>query len=162
MVLCSFRIRPGKVLPKTVGCLLLSACCICTADDLFTPDSQQALNLQSASLFFSDNAFGMDNSELFQAADYLRNNSMNSVRPHLNYQWLQMHTYPGEFRPTMGGRALSKILKMGLKTYMQNNKRTIQNSLLRYTTNQGKIGNSVDYGISLSNDKFKVSFEYEF
>ncbi|GAB2901758.1 hypothetical protein GCM10027180_34940 [Microbulbifer echini] len=142
--------------------LLLPTCCFCTADELFIPDSQQALNTQSVNLFFSDSAFAMDNAALFQAADFLRNNSMNSTQRRLNYQWLQMHTYPSEYRPTSGGRALSKILKIGWETYKQRNKRTVQRSLLRYTTNSGKIGNSVDYGISLSDDKFKVSFEYEF
>lgn len=104
----------------------------------------------------------MDNADLFQAADFLRNNSMNSMQRRLNYQWLKMHTYPNEFRPTTGGKALSKILKMGWETYKQRNKRTVQNSLLRYTDNKGKIGSSFGYGISISDDKFKVSFEYEF
>jgi len=141
---------------------LLPACCICSADDLFIPDSQHALNTQSGSLFFSDSAFAMDNADLFQAADFLRNNSMNSMQRRLNYQWLKMHTYPNEFRPTTGGKALSKILKMGWETYKQRNRRTVQNSLLRYTDNQGKIGSSFGYGVSISDDKFKVSFEYEF
>ncbi|WP_445359698.1 hypothetical protein ACJJIC_18945 [Microbulbifer sp. ANSA002] len=162
MALCSFRIRPGKSLPKTVGLLLFPTCCICSADELFIPDSQQALNIQSVNLFFSDSAFAMDNAALFQAADYLRSNSMNSTQRRLNYQWLQMHTYPSEFRPTTGGKALFKIVKIGLDTYKQRNKSTVQKSILRYTTNRGKIGNSVDYGINLSDDKFKISFEYEF
>ncbi|WP_444945534.1 hypothetical protein ACJJIP_15615 [Microbulbifer sp. VTAC004] len=162
MVLCNFRIRQGKTLPTTVGLLLLPACCFCSADDLFIPDSQQALNLQSGNLYFSDSAFAMGNADLLQAADFLRSNSMNSTQRRLNYQWLKMHTYPSEHRPTTGGKALVKILKMGFETYKQRNKRTARNSLLRYTTNRGKIGNSVDYGFSLSNDKFKVSFEYEF
>ncbi|MDP5209186.1 hypothetical protein [Microbulbifer sp. 2205BS26-8] len=162
MVLCSFRVGLHNTLPKTFGLLLLSACCLCSADDLFIPDSHQALNIQSESVFFSDSAFAMDNTALFQAADYLRNNTMSGVQRRLNYQWLQMHTNPNEFRPTTGGKVLSKILKMGWETYKQRNKRTVQNSLLRYTTHQGKIGSVIDYNIRLSNDKFHFSFEYEF
>ncbi|WHI48404.1 hypothetical protein ACJJIW_01460 [Microbulbifer sp. JMSA004] len=162
MLLCSFRFSANQLVPKTVGLFLLPACCVCSADELFIPDSHETLNMESGSLFFSDSAFAMDNEALVQAAEYLRTNSMSNVQRRLNYQWLQMHTNPDKFKPLKGGKALSKILRMGLETYKAQNSRAARTGLLRYTNNEGKIGSSVDYGISLSDDKFKFSFELEF
>ncbi|MCO1333737.1 hypothetical protein MO867_05215 [Microbulbifer sp. OS29] len=162
MPLCSFRYSANLFVPRAFGLFLLPACCICTAEDLFIPDSHQTLNMESDSLLFSDTAFAMDNAALIQSAEYLRTNNMSNVQRRLNYQWLQMHTNPDKFKPTTGGKALSKILRMGLETYKAQNSRASRSGLLRYTTSEGKIGNSVDYGVSLSNDKFKFSFEVEF
>lgn len=158
----SIRLRPSKHLPAVFTLLLLPTSSSCLADELFIPDSSSALNLQADNAFFVDSAFGMDNTALYQAAENLRNNSMGTVQRRLNYQWLQMHTNPDEFKPTTGGKALNEILKMGWKTYREQNKRKKQSALLRYTTGHGKIGKSMDYDVRLSDDKFKVSFEYEF
>ncbi|WP_444944922.1 hypothetical protein ACJJIK_09835 [Microbulbifer sp. ZKSA006] len=162
MLLCSFRFSVNQLVPKILGLALLPVCCVCSADDLFIPDSREALNLESGSLIFPDSAFAMDNDALTQAAEYLRTNSMSNLQRRLNYQWLQMHTSPDKFKPLRGGKALSKILRMGLDTYKTQNSRAARIGLLRYTDHEGKIGGSVDYGISLSDDKFKFSFELEF
>lgn len=143
-----------------LGLLLFPAAGI--ADELFIPDSSNALNLQADNAFFVDSAFALDNAALYQAAENLRNNSMSNVQRQLNYQWLQVHTHPEKFKPTMGGRALNQILKMGWDTYREQNKRKSSNPLLRYSTGHGRIGKAMDYDVRLSDDKFKVSFEYEF
>ncbi|WP_237063949.1 MULTISPECIES: hypothetical protein [Microbulbifer] len=161
MELCSTRFRSSRHLTAVLGLFLLPATCL--ADDLFIPDSSHALNLQADNAFFVDSAFALDNTALYQAADNLRNNSMSNVQRQLNYQWLQMHTHPDKFKPTMGGRALNQILKMGWDTYREQNKRNSSNPLLRYSNaGHGRIGKSMDYDVRLSDDKFKVSFEYEF
>jgi hypothetical protein len=141
---------------------LLPASSYCLADELFIPDSNSALNLQAGNAFFIDSAFGMDNQALYDAAENLRNNSMGTVQRQLNYQWLQVHTNPDEFKPATGGRALNEILKMGWKTYREQNKRAKQNRLMRYTDGHGKLGESMDYDLRLSDDKFNFSVEYEF
>ncbi|WP_308368273.1 MULTISPECIES: hypothetical protein [unclassified Microbulbifer] len=156
------RFRPSKHLPAVFTLLLLPASGSSFADELFIPESNTALNLQADNAFFVDSAFGMDNAALYQAAENLRNNSMGTVQRQLNYQWLQMHTNPDEFKPTTGGKALNEILKMGWKTYREQNKRRKESALIRYTSGHGKIGKSMDYDVRLSDDKFKFSFEYEF
>ncbi|AMX04208.1 hypothetical protein A3224_11185 [Microbulbifer thermotolerans] len=142
--------------------LLLPTSGSCLADELFIPDSTSALNLQADNAFFTDSAFGMDNAALYEAAENLRNNSMDSVQRRLNYQWLQMHTNPDKFQPTTGGKALNEILKMGWKTYREQNKRNFSSGLLRYTSGHGTIGKALDYDVRLSDEKFRFSFEYEF
>jgi len=159
---CSFRFLPNKHLPAVFSLLLLPASSCCLAEDLFIPDSTSALNLQADNAFFIDSAFGMDNEALYEAAENLRNNSMGTVQRRLNYQWLQTHTNPDKFQPTTGGKALNQILKMGWQTYREQNRRNLNNGLLRYTSSHGKIGNALDYDVRLSDDKFNFSFEYEF
>jgi len=162
MELCSFRFKSSKHLPVVFTLLLLPASSACLADDLFIPDSHNALNLEADNAFFVDSAFGMDNAALIEAAENLRNNSMSTVQRRLNYQWLQMHTHPEDYQPTTGGKALNEILKMGWQTYREQHKRGKSSRLWRYTTGHGKIGKTMDYDLRLSGDKFKVSFEYEF
>lgn len=162
MELCSNRFRTGKHLSAVFTLLLFPISSHCLADDIFIPDSNGALNLQANNAFFIDSAFGMDNAALYQSAESLRNNSMGTVQRQLNYQWLQMHTNPDEFKPTTGGKALNEILKMGWDTYREQNRRANSNALMRYTSGHGKIGKSFDYDVRMSGDKFNFSFEYEF
>ena len=162
MELCSNRFRTGKHLSVVFTLLLYPISSNCLADDLFIPDSIGALNLQADNAFFIDSAFGMDNAALYQSVESLRNNSMGTVQRQLNYQWLQMHTNPDEFKPTTGGKALNEILKMGWDTYREQNRRASSNALMRYGSGHGKIGKSFDYDVRLSGDKFNFSFQYEF
>lgn len=156
----SFRFRTGKCLAAAFGLVLLPVSSL--ADDIFIPDNHSGLNLQADNAFFTDSAFGLDNAALYQAAENLRNNSMSNVQRRLNYQWLQFHTSPNEHKPTTGGRALGEILQMGWQTYRKQHKRNMDSRLLRYTSGRGTIGNSLDYDMRLSGDKFNFSFEYEF
>lgn len=158
----SIRFRPGKHLAMVFGLSLFPACGSSLADELFIPDSNSALNLQADNAFFIDSAFGMNNAALYQSAANLRNNSMSTVHRRLNYQWLQTYTNPDQFKPITGGRAINEILQMGWQTYRQQHKRKLNNRLMRYTSSYGKIGNSLDYDLRLSDDKFNFTFEYEF
>ena len=162
MELCRHRPRASRHLPYVFALILSPVSTHCLSDELFIPDSNTALNLQADNAFFVDSAFGMDNTALFEAAENLRNNSMGNVQRQLNYQWLQMYTNPDEFEPTTGGKAVNEILKMGWRTWREQNRRSSSNGLLRYTDGHGKIGQAFDYDVRLSDDKFKFSFEYEF
>ncbi|WP_240914296.1 hypothetical protein [Microbulbifer sp. SH-1] len=167
METCSSRFRSNKrlisSLPVVLGILLLPVSTALFAEDtIFIPDSTKALNLQADNAFFIDSAFGMDNNALFESAENLRNNSMGMVHRRLNHQWLEVHTYPDQSENVTGGRAINEILKMGFKTYMEQHKRAKQHPLLRYTNSHGSLNNALDYDFRLSDDKFSISFEYEF
>ncbi|MEW5249103.1 hypothetical protein [Microbulbifer discodermiae] len=163
MEFCSHRFIRGKHLSAVFSLIFLPLLPNhCPANDQFIPDSVGGLNLQADSTFFTDSAFGMDNTALYQSAASLRNNSMGTVQRQLNYQWLQMHTNPDEFTPTTGGKVLNEILRMGWDTYRRHNRHTKDSALLRYTSGSGKIGKAFDYDLRLSDDKFRFSFEYEF
>ena len=163
---CS-RFRSNKCLASSLsaalGILLLSVSASLLADDnIFIPDSSSALNLQADNAFFIDSAFGMDNNALYESAENLRNNSMGMVQRRLNHQWLEVLTYPDQSENVTGSRAINEILKMGFKTYMEQHKRARQHPLLRYTNSHGSLNNALDYDFRLSDDKFSISFEYEF
>ncbi|WP_226702363.1 hypothetical protein [Microbulbifer elongatus] len=166
METCSTRFRSNKrlvsSLPAAIVFVLLPASAPLLADDIFIPDSTSALNLQADNAFFIDSAFGMDNQALFESAENLRNNSMGMVHRRLNHQWLEQHTRPEETQNVTGGRAVNEILKMGFKTYMEQHKRSKQHPLLRYTNSGGRLNNALDYDFRLSDDKFKISIQYEF
>ncbi|WP_295800401.1 hypothetical protein [uncultured Microbulbifer sp.] len=162
METCGNRFLSSKCLPAMLSLLLLPLSTCALADDIFIPDSTSALNLQADNAFFIDSAFGMDNQALLQSADNLRNNSMGMVQRRLNHQWLEMHTNPEQTQTSTGGRAVNEILKMGFRTYMEQHKRNKQHPLLRYTQGHGKLNSALDYDVRLSDDKFKISFEYEF
>ncbi|WP_233998875.1 hypothetical protein [Microbulbifer pacificus] len=155
--------RLARSLPAAFGILLLPISTTLLAEDtIFIPDSSSALNLQADNAFFIDSAFGLDNTALYESAENLRNNSMGMVHRRLNHQWLEVHTYPDQSENVTGGRAINEILKMGFKTYMEQHKRARQHPLLRYTNSHGSLNSGVDYDFRLSDDKFSISFEYEF
>ena len=162
METCGNRFLSSKRLTAVLSLLLLPLSSSVLADDIFIPDSTSALNLQADNAFFIDSAFGMDNKALLESAENLRNNSMGMVQRRLNHQWLEVHTSPEEGRASTGGRAVNEILKMGFRTYMEQHKRSRQHPLLRYTEGHGKLSSALDYDVRLSDDKFKISFEYEF
>lgn len=154
--------RLASSLSAAIVFVLLPASAPLLADDIFIPDSTSALNLQADNAFFIDSAFGMDNKALFESAENLRNNSMGMVQRRLNHQWLELHTRPEETQNVTGGRAVNEILKMGFKTYMEQHKRSKQHPLLRYTQSGGRLNNALDYDFRLSDDKFRISVQYEF
>ena len=156
--------RLANAVPVVLGLVLLPISSTLLADDIFIPDSNGALNLQADNAFFVDSAFGMDNQALYESAENLRNNSMGMIHRRLNHQWLEQHTRPSEYVDKTGGRAVNEILKMGFKTYMAQHKRSKQHPLLRYTQSEGKFkfNKALDYDFRLSDDKFKLSVEYEF
>lgn len=162
----SNRFRSSKCLasclPAALALAFFPASSTVLADEIFIPDSTTALNLQADNAFFIDSAFGMDNQALYESAENLRNNSMGMVHRRLNHQWLELHTRPDESQNVTGGRAVNEILKMGFKTYMEQHKRNKQHPLLRYTQSHGNLNNKLDYDFRLSDDKFRVSFEYQF
>ncbi|WP_255872845.1 hypothetical protein [Microbulbifer elongatus] len=156
--------RQARALSAVLGLLLLPISSTLFADDIFIPDSNSALNLQADNAFFIDSAFGMDNNALYESAENLLNNSMGMIHRRLNHQWLEQHTRPSEYVDKTGGRAVNEILKMGFKTYMEQHKRSKQHPLLRYTQGGSKFNfnDALDYDVRLSDDKFKISVEYEF
>ncbi|MBB5212053.1 hypothetical protein [Microbulbifer hydrolyticus] len=162
----SIRFRSNKrlvcSLSAATALVFFSVSAPLLADDIFIPDSTSALNLQADNAFFIDSAFGMDNRALYESAENLRNNSMGMVQRRLNHQWLELHTRPEETQNATGGRAVNEILKMGFKTYMEQHKRSKQHPLLRYTQSGGRLNSALDYDVRLSDDKFRISVQYEF
>ncbi|WP_227718267.1 hypothetical protein [Microbulbifer sp. Q7] len=157
-----FNRRHACRLPAAIALAFLPVSTHLLADDIFIPDSTSALNLQADNAFFIDSAFGMDNQALYESAENLRNNSMGMVHRRLNHQWLELHTRPDQSQNVTGGRAVNEILKMGFKTYMEQHKRSKQHPLLRYTQSGGRLNSALDYDFRLSDDKFKISVQYEF
>lgn len=105
---------------------------------------------------------GMDNVSLYQAADNYLKKELNASQRALNHQWLEQHHY--EMRISQGGRVLSKMIKMGFKTYwggMRNSKfRT--NNYVPDGEGIGKFSEDINYNVRMSDDKVNFTVAYEF
>ena len=132
------------------------------SDPLFIPDNLDFYNpLQSGDGHrrYDPNVSTMDNVALYRAADQYRSGEISASQRALNHQWMaQYHSGDGVRH---GGKVLSKLFKMGFKTYWQNG----EFGKKRYLPNDkgnGKLTNDLDYRVRLSGNKLKLSLNYEF
>ncbi|TQV85675.1 hypothetical protein FKG94_02195 [Exilibacterium tricleocarpae] len=172
------RIHP---LPFYMATLLLALSAIApqlswaeNSDDIFIPDNllfynplKQTDNRVEISALPSTT--GLDNQALEQAAMHFRDNQMNSTQRALNYQWLHQHHHQTDLEHD--SKVLSKLLKMGLRTYWDNMQKpgfmTGKNSLGTGSGSKKSYRSSftkseVDYDLKISGNKLKLSMDYKF
>ena len=104
----------------------------------------------------------MSNEALEVAASNIRSNNMRSEHRALNHQWLQNHN--GQDASLVGGDALKKLVKMGLKTYWQDGNTESESINKVQSTAKGwaKFSQDVDYKFRVSGNKFNLSVQYDF
>lgn len=104
---------------------------------------------------------GMGNEELLRSAANIRSEDMSQQQRALNHQWLAQQ---GHHDVRIGGKVVSKLVKMGFRTYWDGvrNKHYKHNKAVPTSNGNGQITQDVDYKIRLSGDKFKLSVSYEF
>lgn len=104
----------------------------------------------------------LDNLSLELWAADIRNNEMADVHRALNHQWIQQHQ---EGRVvTNGGRALSRIIQTGFKTYWNRVKYTHfkDNQLVPNAHGNGKLTSDLDYHMRINDDKVDFNIKYTF
>lgn len=111
---------------------------------------------------YSTGSVGLSNAQLEQAAEDIRSSEMSTQHRALNHQWLQQEHEGDE--PTMGGKVLSELVKMGFRTYWDGvrNKHYSDAKMVPDSSGDGKVSEDVEYKLRLSDDTVKVTFEYEF
>lgn len=135
-------------------------------NDLFVPDKLSYYNPlkhnQQESKRYATSSIALSNTQLENAANQIRTNDMSSEQRALNHQWLEQHHHGDD--PYIGSKVLSKLMKMGLRTYWDGvrNKHYSSASAVPDGNGSGKVTEEVDYKIRLSGNKVKLSFEYEF
>ena len=103
----------------------------------------------------------MDNDALYQAALDLQDNSINTSQRALNYQWLRAHHTQDNMQ--YGGRAFSKILKIGLQSYWSGMKQDKNDLVNVASTMADKVAvNDMRYNLKVSGNKLNLSVKYEF
>ncbi len=132
--------------------------------DFFIPDDLHFYNPLKHSdgtrkIAHKPNATGMDNDALTEAAEYFRNNDMNAAQRALNYRWLRREH--DDMDLDLDGKVLSKIFRMGFKTYWRNTHKDFE-SELNDDDIHGSLSEEMSYGLRVSGRKLKFSFEYEF
>lgn len=153
--------------------LLAIVCCLAISSqaraqddfDFFVPDNLQFYNPLKPSNGHRDNrptSTGLDNVALYEAAQQYRSDIMSPSQRALNHQWLhQMETDDGVRH---GSKVLSKIFKMGFKTYWKGvkNSKFQSNNLVPNANGKGKVNSDMDYRLRISGNKLKLSLEYDF
>lgn len=112
---------------------------------------------------YSSRSIGLNNNQLEDAANDIRNNEMSAQQRALNFQWLQQEN--NEYDDvTVGGRVLQELMKMGFRTYWDGvrNKHYSSSKIIPNSSGDGKVSEDVDYKLRLSDDTVKLTFEYEF
>ncbi len=140
-------------------------------NDLFVPDNLDYYNplkhnqghQQKKQRRYNTHSTGLTNAQLEAAAEDIRSSDMSSQQRALNYQWLQSYDQDQDNIST-GGRVLQKLVKMGFRTYWDGvrNKHYSDAKVLPDSNGSGKITEEVDYKLRMSDDKVKLTFEYEF
>jgi len=104
----------------------------------------------------------MDNEALYQAASNYQNTSINASQRALNHQWLRSHHHNDNV--TYGGKALSKILKIGLNTYWNGQKTSSSkfNKMAKNMLSDKQFGDDVRYNLKMSGNKLNLSVKMEF
>ncbi|GAA5317862.1 MAG: hypothetical protein AseanaTS_30700 [Candidatus Pelagadaptatus aseana] len=104
---------------------------------------------------------GLSNEELAKAAEDIRSSDMSIQQRALNHQWLQEPEGDGLH---FGTKVVSRLVKMGFRTYWDGmrNKHYRDNKVVPDSAGNGKVSEDVDYKIRLSDDKVKLSVQYEF
>lgn len=135
-------------------------------NDLFVPDELSYYNPlkhnKRPTKRYITSSVALSNLQLENAANQIRTNEMSSQQRALNHQWLEQHHHGDN--PDVGSKVLSKLVKMGLKTYWDGvrNKHYSAAQVIPDGDGSGKVSEEVDYKIRLSGNKVKLSFEYEF
>lgn len=104
----------------------------------------------------------MDTESLLRAAEQIRSTHVSPEQRALNHQWLQHNA--GVDEPRVGGRVFSALVRMGFKTFWEINHQRYDkfSHVLPDSQGNGRITKDVDYKLRVSDDKVKLSFEYEF
>ncbi len=104
---------------------------------------------------------GMSSEELLRSAGHIRSQDMSQQQRALNHQWLLQQDHQDV---RIGGKVVSKLVKMGFRTYWDGvrNKHYRDNKAVPTSNGNGQITQDVDYKIRLSGDKLKLSVSYEF
>lgn len=135
-------------------------------NDLFVPDKLSYYNPlkhnDTQKKRYATSKVALSNTQLEDAANHIRTNDMSSEQRALNHQWLEQHHHGDD--PYIGSKVLSKLMKMGLRTYWDGvrNKHYSSAKAIPDSNGSGKVTEEVDYKIRLSGNKVKLSFEYEF
>lgn len=134
-------------------------------DGLFIPDNLKFYNpLEEGDghRAFNPRINGLDSVALYQAAENYRSNEINSSQRALNHQWLSQ--YHNDEGVRQGGKVLSKLFKMGFKTYWSSvkNGKYHTNNYVPNVNGIGKFTEDIDYRVRLTDSKVKVSVAYEF
>lgn len=167
----SLKFVPASLFIATLICAFPSQADQVEADannDLFVPENLNYYNPLKHSKGhgekkrYSSRSTGLSNNELEQAAEDIRNNEMSAQHRALNHQWLQQEN--GEDEPTVGGKVFSELVKMGFRTYWDGvrDKHYSNTKIIPNSNGDGKVSEEVEYKLRLSDDKVKLTFEYEF
>lgn len=130
---------------------------------LFVPDLDYYNPLQHGQVRRDRlSSHAMTNDQLLQAAQYIRSDNMSAQQRALNHQWLEQEHYNQELR--LGNKVVSKIFKMGFKTYWNGvrNKHYSSSTVIPDGDGKGKLTQDVDYKLRLSDDKVRLSLQYDF
>lgn len=139
------------------------------ANDFFIPGNQHYYNPLKHSndrvtTDYKPNATALDNKSLIEAANHFRSNDMNALQRELNYQWLHQQHHNKDIY--LGSKVVSKIFKMGFKTYWKNLRKSQnplgKSSMTPDAEGKGKLMGDLNYNMRVSGDKLKVSVKYEF
>ncbi len=148
------------------------------SEDIFIPDHLLYYNPLKNSddidrTSVSTSAVILDNKSLEQAAMQLRDSGMNATQRALNYQWMRQYHQQSEVE--YGSKVLSKLFKMGLRTYWDKLQKTStlagKVSAAGSTGGGRQSGNSggsfdfsddIDYDLKISGNKLKLSMDYKF
>ncbi len=162
-----------SVFNLSAACVLLMSSSVHSAEgiqadqhyDLFVPDKMSYYNPlkhnKREPKHYATSSIALSNLQLEDAANQIRTNEMSSEQRALNHQWLEQHHHGDT--PDVGSKVLSKLMKMGLKTYWDGVRNTHSSAKAIPDGNgSGKVSEDVDYKIRLSGNKVKLSFEYEF
>ncbi|MGH1373369.1 MAG: hypothetical protein ACRBBW_15120 [Cellvibrionaceae bacterium] len=162
----------------SAACALLISSSVHSADgiqadqhnDLFVPDKLSYYNplkhnkqqVKGDAKRYATSSVALSNLQLEDAANQIRTNEMSSQQRALNHQWLEQHHHGDN--PDVGSKVLSKLVKMGFRTYWDGvrNKHYSSAKAVPDGNGTGKVSEDVDYKIRLSGNKVKLSFEYEF
>jgi hypothetical protein len=104
---------------------------------------------------------GLNNEELARAAEDIRSSDMTIQQRALNHQWLSEPEGDGLH---FGTKVVSRLVKMGFRTYWDGvrNKHYKNSRVVPDGAGNGKVSEDVDYKLRLSDDKVKLSVQYEF
>jgi len=103
----------------------------------------------------------MDNEALYQAVADLKNTNASTSHRALNHQWLRSHHNQDNFE--RGGRALSKVVKLGLYSYIEKLKKNKQGLVSSASNMAEKVAvEDMQYDFKVSGNKLNLSVKYEF
>ncbi len=103
----------------------------------------------------------MDNEALYQAVADLKNTNASTSHRALNHQWLRAHHNQDNFE--RGGRALSKVVRLGLYSYIEKLKKNKRGLVSSASNMAEKVAvEDMQYDFKVSGNKLNLSVKYEF